>query len=179
MSESSDRSASVEGWVAQSLPRALAYALSLTRDRHLAEDIVQDCFCRLLARRDSYDLPRDGFKILLRATTNACIDRQRRVVERTNVEMADECEPIRGDARQTHAPDPPEIAMSHELEAAIGGALEHLPWMQRAALELKSLGCSLAEVAAALRVSEGNAGVLVHRARQAMTQELGPFLKAD
>ena len=69
--------------------------------------------------------------------------------------------------------------MSHELEAAIGAALEHLPWLQRAALELKGLCCSLAEVAAALRVSESNAGVLVHRARQAMTQELGPFLKAD
>jgi RNA polymerase sigma-70 factor (ECF subfamily) len=119
MSESSDRSASVEGWVAQSLPRGLAYALSLTRDRHLAEDIVQDCFCRLLAKRDTYDLPRDGFKILLRAITNACIDRQRQVEERTNVEMADECEPVRRDAGTTHIPDPPEIAMSHELESAI------------------------------------------------------------
>jgi DNA-directed RNA polymerase specialized sigma24 family protein len=54
-----------------------------------------------------------------------------------------------------------------------------LPITQRAALELKSLGQSLEEIGAALRVSANNAGVLVHRARQAMARRLEPYLKEN
>lgn len=43
---------------------------------------------------------------------------------------------------------------------------------QRAALELKSMGYSLAEIARAVEVSESNAGVLVHRARRAVADYL-------
>ena len=54
--------------------------------------------------------------------------------------------------------------------------LAKLPPMQRAALELKSLGHSQQEVAEVLGVSTTNAGVLVHRARQAMARELSDYL---
>src|SRR5262245_9280357 len=55
-------------------PRAVAYAASLLRDAVLAEDVVQDCYCRLLQKAGEYDLPRDGAKLLFRAVTNACIN---------------------------------------------------------------------------------------------------------
>ena len=60
------------------LPRALAFATSLLRDRALAEDVVHDCYVRLLQKADTYDLPRDGTKLLFKAITNACIDRNYR-----------------------------------------------------------------------------------------------------
>ena len=66
--------ATIHAWVEYYLPRGLAYARSLLRDSHAAEDVVHDCFCRLLAKRDVYDLPKDGFKPLLRSITNACIN---------------------------------------------------------------------------------------------------------
>ena len=43
-------------------------------------------------------------------------------------------------------------------------------------IELKSLGCSLSEIAETLEISESHAGVLVHRARRALSQELKCFL---
>ncbi len=61
----------------------LAFATSLLRDRALAEDVTHDCYVRLLARAETYDLPRDGTKLLYKAITNACIDknyRDRRMV---------------------------------------------------------------------------------------------------
>ena len=39
------------------MQRALAYAVTLVRNQTEAEDIVHDCYIRLLARSDHYDLP--------------------------------------------------------------------------------------------------------------------------
>src|SRR3954471_1001165 len=62
-----------DAWVLSTLPRALAFATGLVRDRATAEDVVHDCYCRLLRKADAYDLPRDGAKLLFRAITNACV----------------------------------------------------------------------------------------------------------
>jgi RNA polymerase sigma-70 factor (ECF subfamily) len=61
------------------------------------------------------------------------------------------------------------------LEQAVADALGRLPVVQRAALEMKSLGHSLQDIGEALSVSSGHAGVLVHRARQAMAKDLAPY----
>jgi DNA-directed RNA polymerase specialized sigma24 family protein len=45
--------------------------------------------------------------------------------------------------------------------------------MQRAAVELRSLGMSKEEIAEVLEVSATNAGVLVYRGRHALAEELG------
>ena len=168
--------AAIQAWVEYSLPRGLAYAKSLLGDGHVAEDVVHDCFCRLLAKRDVYDLPRDGFKLLLRSITNACVDRRRKCVPVSNSLVFSE-----GPANNREVPDnrvlqPPREAMYRELEEAIGTALESLPIKQRAALELKSLGCSLSDIAKSLEVTENNAAVLVHRARQVLSRQLEPLL---
>ena len=39
-------------WIADTVQRALAYAVTLVRNRAEAEDIVHDCYSRLLARSD-------------------------------------------------------------------------------------------------------------------------------
>ena len=58
-------------WVLATFPGATAYAASLPRDREAAEDVVQECYCRLLEKADVYDLPRDGAKILYRGVVRA------------------------------------------------------------------------------------------------------------
>ena len=168
--------AAIQTWVEYSLPRGLAYAKSLLRDSHTAEDVVHDCFCRLLAKRDVYDLPRDGFKLLLRSITNACVDRGRKSAPLSNaLDSPPEC--VAGREVPDHRfLDPPRAAMVRELQAAIGSALQSLPVKQRAALELKSLGCSLSDIAESLGVTESNAGVLIHRARQCLAKELMPLM---
>src|SRR5262249_51810223 len=64
----------LDAWVRACAPWALAYARSLIPDSARAEDVVQHCFSRLLARRDGHDLPRDGHKLLYRAITTAAIN---------------------------------------------------------------------------------------------------------
>jgi RNA polymerase sigma-70 factor (ECF subfamily) len=168
--------AAIQAWVEYSLPRGLAYAKSLLRDGQAAEDVVHDCFCRLLAKRDDYDLPEDGFKLLLRSITNACIDLGRR-----STPVSNSLDSPEGHIASREVPDdrflqPPRAAMYRELQAAVGSALQRLPVQQRAALELKSLGCSLSDIAESLGVTENNAGVLVHRARQCLANDLEPLL---
>ena len=168
--------AAIQAWVEYSLPRGLAYARSLLSDSHAAEDVVHDCFCRLLAKHDNYDLPRDGFKLLLRSITNACIDLGRKDTPVSNSLDLPEGHIAGQKVLDDRFLQPPRAAMYRELQAAIGSALQTLPVQQRAALELKSLGYSLAEIAESLGVTENHAGVLVHRARQCLAKELEPLL---
>ena len=159
-----DPRAAIEAWLLATLPRALAFAGSLLRDRALAEDVVHDCYVRLLQKSARYDLPADGTKLLFKAITNACVDRNYRDRTALSLEARDGEAPALADAR---AFGPPELASHRELEAALADSLAHLTLAQRGALELKSLGYSLAEIAEALGTSPTNAGVLVHRARKA------------
>jgi RNA polymerase sigma-70 factor (ECF subfamily) len=173
-----DPRAAQEAWVLATLPRALAYASSLLRDRALAEDVVHDCYARLLQKSESYDLPLDGTKILFKAITNACVDRNYR--DRTLLSL--EVEDGRGELgtapmADLRAIDPHDLAAHRELEEAVAVELGRLTMAQRGALELKSLGYSLVEIAEALGTSPGNAGVLVHRARKALADQLARFLE--
>jgi RNA polymerase sigma factor (sigma-70 family) len=163
-------------WVQATAPVAVAYAASLLHDRGAAEDVVQDCFCRLLEKANVYDLPNDGRRLLFRSVTNACFNRLRRqrpilrLYGEDNARLVD-C------VTDVGAEVPERVLMRRELEDAIAAGLQSLPTLQRAALELKSLGHSLRDIADTLSISSGNAGVLIHRARQAMAQCLAPFLE--
>ncbi len=160
------------------LPRALGYASSLLRDKALADDVVHDCYLRLLQKAEVYDLLRDGTKLLYKAITNACIDRNHR--ERVVLSLSGAGSERGGsdsvvDAEQ---PGPLQIVIQKELEDAVEERMAHLPVAQRAALELKSLGSSLEEIAEALGTSPSNAGVLVHRARRALAEGLVSFMES-
>ncbi|HEY1067841.1 MAG TPA: RNA polymerase sigma factor [Pirellulales bacterium] len=175
--ESSD--AVLNAWVSTSAARALGYARTLVRNREAAEDLVQDCYRRLLARADVYDLPRDGTKLLFRSITNACINwTQRRVAEasldhllRTGGSTAPRA------LSDRDAVEPIEIVIERELSVAVDAAMQRLPVEQRAAVELRSLGYALLDVAAALNVSHGHARVLLHRARTTLAEQLKPYLE--
>src|SRR5262249_33156976 len=155
-----DRRDELDQWVLDTGPRALAYALSLLRDRHRAEDVVQDCYCRLLTKRDVYDLPRDGLKLLIKSITNAAINQQtrRRLVASLDQPVMD------------HEPSPEQHLIRRELEEAVADGLARLPVTHRAALEMKRYGYSQQEIAEALGITVSHAGVLVHRARQSLAK---------
>jgi RNA polymerase sigma-70 factor, ECF subfamily len=165
-------------WLDQALPKVLVFARSLLRQCDFAEDIVHDCVCRLLAKGEAYDMPRDGVKLLFRAVTNACINaikRQRGVIRlHAPDESGSAAENQLADHREQ---DPIDQMMTDELRAAIDQAIEALPDPQRAAIQLKSLGHSLTEIGESLGVTANHAGVLVHRARQALRQSLANHLQ--
>jgi RNA polymerase sigma-70 factor (ECF subfamily) len=179
--ERPDPRAAREAWVLATLPRALAFARSLLRDRSLTEDVVHDCYARLLARAEVYDLPGDGTKLLYTAITRACIDKNYR--DRRLVSLEAETDP---EATTTpaaaladpRAADPRDAAARRELERSVADELARLGPAQRGAFELKSLGYSLDEIAEALGVTPTNAGVLVHRARKTLAERLSRFAAA-
>jgi RNA polymerase sigma-70 factor (ECF subfamily) len=161
------------------LPRALAYATSLLRDRALGEDVVHDCYVRLLEKADTYNLLRDGTKLLYRSITRACIDRNyrdRRLLS-LEVELDGEAEGTR-QVLDPRADDPHDVAACSELEEALACELARLSTAQRGAIQLKSLGYSLDEIADAIGTSPVHAGVLVHRARRALASRLARFLES-
>jgi RNA polymerase sigma-70 factor (ECF subfamily) len=129
---------------------------------------------RLLAKSDIYDLPNDGVKLLFRSITHACINwHQRRPRER-------DLNPEEAGLAVIHSnAGPEELAMLGELEVAVGEALMALPVLQRAAVELRSLGHSLTEVADILEISHANARVTLHRARHALVERLATFLNVE
>jgi RNA polymerase sigma factor (sigma-70 family) len=159
----------VRAWLADCLPRAIVYARSLVRDASEAEDVVQECVYRLLRRADRYDLPQDGTRLLYRAITNECLNRKTRGRSVVSLELRDEEQrPLHERLADPRAEQPLEVMLTDELRSRLDQALDELPIAQRAALELRSLGYSLEEIAAALSVTANHAGVLVHRARQAV-----------
>jgi DNA-directed RNA polymerase specialized sigma24 family protein len=87
-----DSRAATEAWILATLPRAVAYATSLLRDRTPGEDDVHDCYVRLLEKSDTYDQLCDGTKILCKSITHACIDknyRDRRVLRLSETDLLD------------------------------------------------------------------------------------------
>jgi RNA polymerase sigma-70 factor (ECF subfamily) len=172
-----DDRAAIDAWVKETLPRAVAYARSVLRDLNAAEDVVHDCYCRLLRRADLYDLPRDGTPLLFRSITNACINRFQR--ERSVISL-DAPGPDGSPRGESLVPgvrsEPDERLRTIELEQLIERGMERLSVTQRAALQLKALGHPVQEIADTLGLTTTNAGVLIHRARQALAADLASYL---
>jgi RNA polymerase sigma-70 factor (ECF subfamily) len=165
-----------EKWVLEVGPRALAYARSLIRDAAQAEDVVQECFYRLLRRAAHYDLEKDGVKLLFKAISNLCINQATRGKLLLSLDSTrdpdDDPIPLADPAALQ-----PELILQHqELEESIRQALQTLPTLQRAAVELRALGMSKEEIAETLDVTATHAGVLTHRGRQTLARELAKKL---
>ena len=135
---------------------------------------MQECLYRLLRRAGEYDLLRDGVKLLFRAISNLAINEGSRRRTLASLDAGDEGRSL--DIEDRLAAMPAAELARQELQDAIGAAMEKLPPLQRAALELRALGQGKAEIAEVLRVSESNAGVLVHRARAALAEALEGWL---
>lgn len=167
----------IGAWVTAVAPRAIAYARSLVRDSSRAEDVVQECFYRLLRRANEYDLERDGVKLLLKAVSNLCINQATR--EKALLSLDSAADPDDGPVTLADptALSPELVAQHRELQDAVRDGLQTLPPLQRAAVELRALGLSKEEIAEALNVSATNAGVLVYRGRQALARALDGHLK--
>jgi len=169
----------LEEWLLDVIPRAVAYARSLVNPPPTAEELVQGVLCRLL-QHEEYDLLADGEKLLFRSVTNACINAVTR--RRQLVSLDDDGEEgasLYGCVSSERMEDPFEVMASREMLEEVERALMELPETQRAAVELKAMGKSLKEIAELLDVSASNAGVLVHRGRKALREELGAKLPGE
>jgi RNA polymerase sigma-70 factor (ECF subfamily) len=166
-------------WIQATTDDAVAYARKMLKDHAAAEDVVQDCYCRLLAKAHVYDLQRDGRKILFEAVHNACLNRLTRTKPTLSLDGLEGDKSFHDILADSSARCAEEVMLDQEFTVAFEAAMSQLLPLQRTALELKLADRSLREIADEMNITPTYAGVLIHRARQALAGELAGWLETE
>jgi RNA polymerase sigma-70 factor (ECF subfamily) len=135
----------------------IRYAYRLLRDRHLAEDMVQEAFLRYVRRPLAYGEPRQRVAWLYRVVHNLCVDWLTRESKRSEIyERIGRQHPIQNvDARA--------VAMDnwHALQRYLARLSDD---QRRVVLLFFEEGLSYKEIAVVTGFSMSNVGMLLHRA---------------
>jgi RNA polymerase sigma-70 factor, ECF subfamily len=146
------------------IPALRCYAYALVRDREGADDLVQDCLERALARRSHWRGDGPVRAWLFRILLNRFRDQRRGVA--ASVRLV----PAGAMLETARVGDQEDRLALREVHEAIG----RLPTDQRAALLLVALeGFSLADAAKALDIPEGTLTSRLARARQTLRRATG------
>jgi RNA polymerase sigma-70 factor (ECF subfamily) len=136
---------------------ALVYGLArrVTRDDHLAQDIVQDVFSYLWELPDRVDLARGSLRSYLAVVAHRrAVDEVRRSERRTRTETAGAASDV-SDGPESGVVD---AAVEEWTKRQLAAVLAQLPDEQRAAIELAYYGGqTYVEVARTLGIPEGTA----------------------
>jgi RNA polymerase sigma-70 factor (ECF subfamily) len=138
------------------------YAYSLTRDRGLAEDVVQEVFIRL--HRNLETAQREGLlrAWLLRVTTNVSRNLLRTRIRAT----ARDLEFIVSAAQAVEIIPPDEELLRQTEIAEARRTLNKIKEPARSCLLLKHEGLTYREIAVVLSIKESNVGSLIARGRR-------------
>jgi RNA polymerase sigma-70 factor (ECF subfamily) len=149
--------------VIQVIPQLRRYALSLTRDRHAADDLVQDVLVRAMERHKQF-VPGTNLRAwLFTIMHNIFVDQVRKVAPFRASVAIDEC-------RLTYATSAAQEPWIELKELA--KSLHRLPLEQRTTLLLVGLeGLSYEETASVTGVAVGTVKSRISRAREALRQE--------
>jgi RNA polymerase sigma factor (sigma-70 family) len=148
------------------------YALTLTRDPALAEDITQEAFIRAHTNLSKLGPPWNFHAWIFRLARNYFIDLVRK--ERDLEQLEDERQVI------SPGPSPERETLSREVSDRVHSTLACLPDRQREILVLRELqGFSYAEIGQIMALSDSNVKVSLHRARSAFQESYGISLLLD
>ncbi|MCD8301960.1 MAG: sigma-70 family RNA polymerase sigma factor [Prevotellaceae bacterium] len=133
-------------------------AWRITLNRAEAEDIVQDTLVRAWDQREEWSAIRDPETFCLTVCRNLALDRSKRAVHLPLPEQ--EQEP------PDSQPAPDEALSGNERLRMARAAMDELPEVQRAIMELRDIeGMTYQEIAKTLCVTETQVKVYLHRAR--------------
>ena len=149
----------IERFIATDYPRVVAAVTHITGAREAAEDAVQDAMVALLRRTDSQPLESATAWLCVVASNQARDQHRRRGAEGRATERLGL---------------PPEEALEHDtMSVDVQRAVAQLSDRQREIVVLHYyLDRPVAEIAAALDVSEGTVKTQLHRARKALAVTL-------
>ncbi|MDJ0975864.1 MAG: sigma-70 family RNA polymerase sigma factor [Planctomycetota bacterium] len=170
----SDRREAFEATCLPLLPDCYAFALSLTRKRHDAEDLVQDTFIRAQRAFDSFQLGTNAKAWLFTILRRLHIDRYRRARIRPTSLPDDELVEMAG-SLETARPAPPEDELPWDAlpPDAVSEAVEGVPDPFRLAVRLRDLdGFSYREIGEILDVPAGTVMSRLHRGREYVRKAL-------
>jgi RNA polymerase sigma-70 factor (ECF subfamily) len=160
-------------------------AFRMTGNEIDAEDMVQETFLKAWRQIGKFDGRASFGTWLHRICANCSLDyiraRKRKqdlqAVPRTESNR-DRTDPLEHVA--TGAPSPERLALSSEITAILGPALDELSGMERAAFVLRHYeGLNIEEISAALGVQPGAAKHSVFRAVQKLRRALQPAMSAS
>jgi RNA polymerase sigma-70 factor (ECF subfamily) len=160
--------------------RVVRVAWSVVKSKDVAQDIAQDLFVRLWARREDLEADHLSASYLMAAAYNRGLDELKsRRVRLTHREVV-KAEAVSGASRMA-TPSPEDSVLSRaEFEAA----MEKLPDRWRAVVRLRfQEQLTIDELAAALEIAPNAVHQLVHRAvwrlRQLLTDSQGETRKSN
>lgn len=153
--------------------QAVRAAALITRDRTLAEDLVQAAFIRAYERIHQFDAARPFGPWFLRSVVN---DAVKAITRGIPAESLNDPPPDLLPALADPAPGPEEMLEQAETSAAIQAALEQLAPEQRGAVVLRYyLDLSEAEIAGAQDCPTGTVKWRLHHARARLRSLLDPW----
>ncbi len=158
--------------------RALRVAFGLLKDRHDAEDVLQDAFARVHARLKDFEGSSAFYTWLYRIVVNLSIDTMRKRRRERRVELEDETarDALRsGDELWPRYRDagPDDTAERKELAAKLDRAFRGLPEIHQAVIVLRELeGFSYEEIAETLGIKKGTVMSRLFHARRGMQANL-------
>ena len=151
--------------IATHIPRLRRYARALTRDAVAADDLVQDCLARAIAKADLWQPGTDLRAWLFTILHNQYVNNVRRAVREGNAVALSETEPL-----LTSLPTQGKRLELRDLDRA----LARLPDEQRSVLLLVGLeGMRYEEVASVLDVPVGTIRSRLSRGREMLRQLMG------
>ena len=157
--------------------QAVQTAVLITRDRALAEDVVQNAFVRSYERIHQFDASRPFGPWFLRMVVNDALKtaaRQKRHLALDAREAATHPQVIARLEAATHEPE--DDVQRIELREAIGQALGALSPRQRAAVVLRYyVGLDERETAQEMGCAPGTVKWYLHAARERLRVLLSPF----
>ena len=156
-------------------------AYRITGNEADAEEVVQETFLRAYRKLDSFDGRSSVGTWLFRIATNCSLDLlgRRKVQPQLLATDPGEGESALEERIGSEQPNPERLAYSSEMQANIRAGLQSLTSVERTAFVLRHIeGCSIEEIAAALRVRSGAARQSLFRAVDKMRKFLAPAVRA-
>jgi RNA polymerase sigma-70 factor (ECF subfamily) len=151
----------------------LTFIRQMVGDRHRSEELFQEVFLAVWAKRDQYQFPRPFKAWLYAIALNKCRAAFRARAFPAAVALDDDL-PAAPAARD---PSPADKAVATETAALVSMAVAQLPPQQRAVVVLRIWdGLSYAEIAEAVGRTEGTVRSNMHHGLAAMRKYLEPRL---
>ncbi len=126
--------ARLAAWVQTHGQALFDFVMVQLRDRHQAEDVVQEVFCRAWQARDRYIDQGQERAYLWRIADRLACDRLRRLARRHTVTMSDESD---AEPRDDSIAAPPATLEQQESKERLAAALDELSEGQRRTLLLR------------------------------------------
>lgn len=165
--------------------RALRVSFGLLKDRHDAEDVVQEAFARVHKRLGDFEGQSAFYTWLYRIVVNLSIDflRKRKRERRVDIEDERARDALRGGEElwpRFRDGDPGEDAERVRLRARLELAFGDLPEIHRSVLLLRELeGFSYEEIASTLRIKKGTVMSRLFHARKSMQTRMTQLMADD